>query len=115
MLARIAQVQGQLDVAEVERSADLYARANELWHQEIIRGSGNDLLVASLERLRIPIFRIQLQAFHVADTIKRANADHRLIGDLVSRSRAVEAEVEMRRHIRDGLKAIEAMEDELFA
>ncbi len=116
VLTSIAEVQKELDAAELARNADLYARANESWHRAIIQGSGNDLLVASLERLRVPIFRIQLQAFHAADTIERANADHRLVGDLIRSGRAFEAE-EQKCDATFAMdrQAIEAMGDELFA
>lgn len=115
LMAELKVIQDELDRTEEARNADRYARANELWHATIIGGAGSEYLSAALERLRIPIFRIQFQAFHSQDLIQRANADHRMIGNLVRDGKSEAAEHEMRRHVRDGLAAIEGMEDDLFA
>lgn len=83
-----------------------FAELNSEWHALIVRGSGNAYIAQFLPRLTVPVYRLLFASFYSDDRVDEANADHRRITAAILEGRADDAEAEMRRHIRGGLRGI---------
>lgn len=101
--------------SETELDVDSFAAANDRWHLLIIHGSGNDMGTVFLERLRVPIFRLQFSMFYSREVVFNANAGHRLITAALLARDGETAERLMRQHIHEGMERVAASDDEFFA
>jgi DNA-binding GntR family transcriptional regulator len=106
LLARLSEVQQQMNDGEHAGDHDRFARLNEAWHRLIIEGSGNQYIGQFLTRLSVPIYRLLFSSFYTTQRIRSANADHRIITAAIIERRAADAERAMRTHIRNGLDAL---------
>ncbi|MFM7346704.1 MAG: GntR family transcriptional regulator [Tagaea sp.] len=91
-----------------------YARANAAFHQAILAAAGHPLLPDLVERLRLPVLRVQFRALLGVETIARSQADHaRIVAALRARDPA-KAEAAMRAHIRRSANVVAELPDSVF-
>ena len=114
-LEELEALQAQMDACESERDRDAYGALNDRWHTLILRAGGNSYIEAFVERLRLPVFRMQFSMFYSGDVMRSSNAGHRAVGEAIRAGDADGAERAMRAHVRGGLEAIGGRDDEFFA
>jgi len=112
---RLLRLQEEMNECETERDSDRFGVLNEEWHWLIIHGSRNALGTTFLERLRIPIFRMQFNMFYSKSVVFQANAGHREITAALLARDGETAERLMRQHILEGMTRISESDDEFFA
>lgn len=91
-----------------------YARLNSEWHSLIIKGAGNEYFQQFLSRLTIPIYRLLFSTFYAKDRIIAANSDHKKITRAIMSGDGDNAEILMRDHIRNGLRALSEIDAHVF-
>lgn len=110
----IALAQASLVRAAARGDAPGYARANAAFHQAILEAADHPLLPELVERLRLPVLRVQFRALFRAATIARSQADHaRIVAALRARDPA-KAEAAMRAHIRRSAAVVAQLPDSVF-
>jgi DNA-binding GntR family transcriptional regulator len=114
-LRALAQAQAEMNDCEARGDRDQYGALNERWHALILRASGNAYMQAFVERLRLPVFRMQFGMFFTGDTMASSNVGHRAVTAAILAGRGEEAERCMRAHVLEGLVAIDRNDDEFFA
>lgn len=113
-LARLVDLQEQLDASVRDRAPDRFARLNTEWHRHIIEGSGNAAIAALVQRLNVPIHRLLFESFYDEKRLNTANADHQAMMALILAGKAKEAEQAMRDHIEAGFHTLTLIEDEFY-
>jgi DNA-binding GntR family transcriptional regulator len=111
---RIAQLFRRLSAAARRHDVTAYADGNESLHRTIVEIAGNPHLPELLERLRLPILRLQFRLMLDQDAVVQSHADHTRLVRALLRGDAAGAETEMRRHIRRSGALIHALPDALF-
>ncbi len=114
LLQRLVALQDAMNACEAEGDHDRYGALNEKWHELIIEGSGNAYAQIFLDRLRIPIFRIQFRRMFSRRALIASNARHRAVTAAIVARQPDLSEQEMRRHIRDALDDLANTGDEHF-
>ncbi|MCX7283337.1 MAG: GntR family transcriptional regulator [Novosphingobium sp.] len=115
MIARLQDLQDQLDACVRDRAPDRFGRLNNEWHRLIVEGSGNQVIADHLQRLNVPIHRLLFESFYDDERLKTANADHRAMMALIVAGDAEGAERAMRRHIGDGFETLARIESEFYS
>lgn len=113
--AELKALQQELDAAASVLSTDRFMRANDQYHRFIIDRCANAYVQAFVERLRLPIFRLQFQLFFEADAVLRSNADHQAITAALLAGDGDRAETAMRAHVRSGFATVDQLPDSYFA
>ncbi|MEY4266799.1 MAG: hypothetical protein RIS90_1334 [Pseudomonadota bacterium] len=108
-------LQAELDAATDSASGDRFIRANEAFHAFAIQHAGNHYLAGALERVRVPIFRLQFHVFYTGQTMRLSNQDHQTITAAILRGDADQAERAMRAHVRAGRQTVLDLADSYFA
>ncbi len=108
-------IQAELDGAADAMAMDRFVRANDRYHEFIIGHANNDYLRSFLERLRIPIFRLQFHVFYTGETMRLSNQDHQHITRAILAGNGDDAEAAMRAHVRNGLATVQELDDSYFA
>jgi DNA-binding GntR family transcriptional regulator len=111
-LARLQEIQDELERCIVERSPERFGRLNAEWHELLVEGSGNAIIGELLQRLSVPIHRLLFESFYDADRLRTANDDHRRILQAVLLRDADAAEAAMRAHVQAGFETLAAIERE---
>ena len=112
---RLDTLQSALDRCVNEKAPEQFGRLNVEWHNLIVEGSGNLVILDLLKRLNVPIHRLLFESFYDEARLRTANADHQLIVDLIRAGDADAAEREMRRHIEDGFVTLSKIENEFYS
>jgi DNA-binding GntR family transcriptional regulator len=112
---RLVALQAELDRCVDERAPERFGRLNLEWHNLIVEGSGNLVILDLLKRLNVPIHRLLFESFYDESRLRTANADHRVIVDLIRSGDADAAEKHMRRHIEDGFVTLSKIENEFYS
>lgn len=110
----IEQSQAAMDEAERAQNYSAFTAANRDYHQLLSTLAGNVHVVEFLDRLRIPLFRVQLPLSFVADSIAHSNRDHRVITQAILMGNPDAAEAAMRTHVRAGNAHISKLPDDHF-
>ena len=113
--AELARLQERMDLAEMAIDGEDFGRLNAEWHDCISRGAANPLAGTFLDRLRLPIFRMQFSMFFSREALLGSNRGHRVITAAILAGDGDGAEKAMRQHVREGLAAIAKFADEFFA
>jgi DNA-binding GntR family transcriptional regulator len=108
-------LQAELDAATDSASGDRFIRANEAFHAFAIHHARNHYLAGALERVRVPIFRLQFHVFYTGKTMRLSNQDHQIITAAILRGDADQAERAMRAHVRAGRQTVLDLADSYFA
>ena len=114
-LQQVQALQAQMDACESSGDREAYGLLNDRWHALILRACGNSYVEVFVERLRLPIFRLQFSMFYSGEAMRLSNAGHRKVTSAITAGDGDAAETEMRAHIREGLSAIGDSDDEFFA
>lgn len=96
-------------------SAEASARANQRFHQVVLEMSGNSRLEAMLERLNVPLFRLQFRGYLKPRVASQAATDHERIARAILEGDRTGAERTMRSHVRKSAAIILALPDDMFA
>lgn len=113
--AALAALQREMDAAVAATSIERFVRANDGYHRFIVAHAGNAYLDTFLERLRLPVFRLQFHIFYEADAMRRSNTDHQAITAAILAGDGRKAEAAMRSHVRSGYATVSQLEDRYFA
>lgn len=113
--ATLEETQRDLDEAAESFSIERFIRANDRYHEFIIGHADNAFLGAFLERLRIPIFRLQFHVFYTPEIMRKSNADHQVITAAILSGDGKKAEAAMRAHVRNGFATVARLNDSYFA
>jgi DNA-binding GntR family transcriptional regulator len=100
--------------AEARGDATGYARANADFHQAILAAADHKLLPELVERLRLPVLRVQFRALLGAETMARSQADHARIVAALRTKNPAKAEAAMRAHIRRSAEVVAKLPDGVF-
>ena len=110
----LKKLQEDMDDAARAKQAERYARLNEAFHAFILNRAGNAFVTAFVERLRIPLFRLQFQAGWGGDPMLRRNVDHQKITRAILKGDPDAAEAAMREHLRNGSTAMAEIDSSFF-
>jgi DNA-binding GntR family transcriptional regulator len=110
----LSSLQQRLNHAEATQDLLGFARENRAYHRLIEQLAGNDHVTDFIERVRIPVVRLQLPPSFAADSMERSNRDHRTITVAILSGSPDAAEAAMRAHVRAGNDHIASLPDEVF-
>ncbi|MEO3387079.1 GntR family transcriptional regulator [Mesorhizobium sp. CAU 1741] len=106
--------QAALDDAETNGDVDRYNAENFAYHATIAAIAGNRHMTDSLERVRLPLYRLQLPRSFSADSMTRSNSDHKVITASILASSPDAAESAMRAHVRAGNEHVLRLAEHYF-
>ena len=112
--AALADLQERMDRAESAGDLDAFNALNRDWHRLIARLGGSPALLTAMERIRLPLVRLQLPRSFSADSMERSNRDHRVITLAILSGSPDAAEAAMRAHVRAGNAHVAALPPEAF-
>ena len=112
---QLCALQRELDAATEIVSKERFIAANAGYHGFIMTHASNPFLESFLDRLRIPIYRLQFRAFYDADALIRSNKYHQAITAAILAGNGTEAEAVMRAHVRNGYSTVANLADSHFA
>lgn len=112
---RLQELQDELDNCVEERSPERFASLNRQWHELVVEGAGNVIVVELLQRLSLPIHRMLFESFYNEQRLRKANADHQAIVAAIMIGDAEGAERAMRRHVADGFVTLSVIDSEYHA
>lgn len=109
-VARLQELQAELERCVDERSPERFGRLNGEWHGLIAEGSRNAIIDELLQRLNVPIHRLLFDSFYDVDRLRTANDDHRRILEAILARDPDGAERAMRAHVQAGFEMLSAIE-----
>lgn len=112
--AALSAAQAEMDAAETAGDVDAFNRANSTYHRIIIALAGNDHVSEFVDRVRMPLVRLQLPPSFSTDAMPRSNRDHRVITAAILSGSGDAAEAAMRAHVRAGNAHITSLPDSAF-
>ena len=112
---RLLSLQSELNAAALARMVDMYSKANNAFHSFIFEGAGNEYMASFLERLQLPIYRLQFRFLFQCEQMGTSNQDHFAVVDAILKEDPDAAESAMRNHVRHGLAEILLLDDSNFA
>lgn len=112
--ARLFAAQAEMDAAEAAGDLVAFDRANRAYHRIIINLAGNDHVGEFVDRVRMPLVRLQLPPSFSVDAMPRSNRDHRVITAAILSGSGDAAEAAMRAHVRAGNAHIASLPDDAF-
>ncbi len=112
--AQLVRLQNELDKHEKGVNHEQFALANDTWHAFIVDQADNAYLKQLLDRLRIPIYWLLHRSFFNRARLDTSNIGHRAITKAIVAGKSKEAERLMRDHLAEGLKALTAVDTDLF-
>jgi DNA-binding GntR family transcriptional regulator len=113
---QLKQLQKDLDKGARDRDFNNYSRLNEEFHEFILVHSGNVYAADLLKRLSVPLFRRQFTGiFTTTEGLFERNEDHRKITQAILDENPEAAEQAMREHVSNGIRAMLALPDDVFA
>ncbi|KHL25539.1 hypothetical protein PK98_02350 [Croceibacterium mercuriale] len=104
----------QMDQTAAASDAETYGHLNREFHDLIVRAADNALLATTLDRLRVPLFRLQFVEGLRRETLEERNGDHQAITRAILSGDGDAAEAAMRCHVRGGNARLAALADRLF-
>ena len=107
--AELSALQDRMDGSSAARDLDAFSVENREFHALIARLAGNEHIIAFLERVNIPLARLQLPVSFAADSIERSNLDHRTITMAILSGSPAAAEAAMRAHVQAGNRHIASL------
>lgn len=113
--AELKQLQKALDKGAKDKDFSSYSRLNEEFHDFILAHSGNEYAADLLKRLSVPLFRTQFTGLFTTEGLFTRNEDHRRISDAILAEDPDAAELAMREHVGNGIRAMLTLRDDEFA
>lgn len=111
---QLGAIQKQLNAAMTDLDLERYNRHSADYHAFFLSRSQNGYLALMIERLRIPLFRIQFHAAISQDSMLARHACTRRITAAALEGDAAKAEAEMRLYMDGGNKRLAQSADDLF-
>lgn len=111
---QLEQAQARMDAAEQARDIDGFAAENREYHRLIEDLGGNDHVREFVNRVRLPLVRLQLPRSFAAESLANSNRDHRVITASILSGAGEAAEAAMRAHVRAGNAHIRDLPDAVF-
>jgi DNA-binding GntR family transcriptional regulator len=96
-------------------SAAAYMQYNEVFHDLIVRLSGNEQLIQTARQLHTRVYRLQFEALSASSGLRETRREHQAIVRAILHAQGAKAERLMRAHVRRRLAQILADTAELFA
>lgn len=112
--AALLDVQRRMDEAEGSGNLVEFNQGNHDFHRLIEDLAGNALLATFIDRVRIPLVRLQLPRSFAVDSVTRSNLDHRTISMAILSGSPDAAEAAMRAHVRAGNAHISSLPKDAF-
>jgi GntR family transcriptional regulator of vanillate catabolism len=106
--------QDRLDAAVAANDVDGYNMANFAYHSTICSIANNRHVEQSLERVRLPLYRLQLPRSFSSDSMANSNRDHQVITSSILAGKPDAAEAAMRAHVHAGNQHVLRLADEHF-
>jgi DNA-binding GntR family transcriptional regulator len=104
----------RMNAAVEQQDAAMFGQLNKDFHDLIVATANNDVLTTTLDRLRVPLFRLQFyEGMTVANLVER-NRDHQEIARAILSARPDDAEEAMRQHVRGGNARLVELADRIF-
>lgn len=100
---------------DFDGSAVAYMRYNDMFHEVIVRLSGNEQLIQLVRQLHLRVYRLQVEALRSSGSYIDSRREHGAILRSIAEGDGATAERLMRRHIRRRLPEILADSSEFFA
>ena len=110
----LSEIQQHMDDTETTGDTGAFARLNRGYHRLICDFAGNRHATEFLERLRVPLVRLQLPISFSVDSLERSNRDHRVITTAILMGNGDAAEAAMRAHVRAGNAHISSLPETAF-
>ncbi len=104
----------RMNAAVEQQDAVTFAQLNKDFHDLIVTAAGNEVLSATLERLRVPLFRLQFYEGMTIANLAERNRDHQEIARAILNARPDDAEEAMRQHVRGGNARLLELADRIF-
>jgi DNA-binding GntR family transcriptional regulator len=112
--AQFRLIAEQMNAAVEARDAELFGRLNKDFHDLIVATAGNEVLSSTLDRLRVPLFRLQFYEGMTTETLPERNRDHQEIAKAILDGVPDRAEEAMRQHVRGGNARLVELADRIF-
>lgn len=100
--------------ARLSEGAEASVRTDQRFHQIVMEMSKNSRLEAMLERLNVPLFRLQFRGYLKPRVASQSATDHERIARAILQGDRARAESAMRAHVRKSAAIILALPDEMF-
>ncbi|MGI3163761.1 GntR family transcriptional regulator [Pseudooceanicola sp. 200-1SW] len=113
--ADLEGAQARMDAAEAAGDLAGFGAENRAYHALIERLAGNGPAARVIDRVRIPLVRVQMPPADVEESIGRSNRDHRVITAAILSGAPEAAEAAMRAHVRAGNAHIARLPDRVFS
>lgn len=110
----LSTLQHRLNAVEGAGDLTAFADENRAYHRLIEQLACNGHVSGFIERVRVPIVRMQLPRSFAANSMARSNRDHRTITMAILSGSPDAAEAAMRAHVRAGNDHIASLPDEVF-
>ncbi len=98
----LRSLQDRMDQAETSNDVDRYNVENFQYHAAICVIANNRHVAQSLERVRLPLYRLQLPRSFSSDSMASSNRDHQVITSSILAGKPDAAEAAMRAHVHAG-------------
>ncbi|PJE26366.1 transcriptional regulator, GntR family [Pseudooceanicola antarcticus] len=115
MRQELEALQERMNVAEAAGDYPSFGAENRAYHALIERLAGNKFASAYIDRVRIPLIRVQMPPADVAESIGRSNRDHRVITAAILNGAPEAAEAAMRAHVRAGNEHVARLPEAVFS
>ncbi len=93
-----------------EGSTEMFGKLNAEFHTMLMQVPGNDVIQDLVKRLNTPVHHLLFESFYRGDRMREAVADHWRIVEAIDAGDCAAAEREMRRHIENGHRVLEALD-----
>ena len=112
--AALQDLQNQMDQAEGAGDVEGFAHGNRDYHVMIENLGANIHVRDFVNRVRLPLVRLQLPHSFAAESMPASNRDHRVITAAILSGAPEAAEAAMRAHVSAGNAHISALPDDSF-
>lgn len=110
----LRSLQSRMDEAEASNDVDRYNSENFQYHAAICAIANNRHVAQSLERVRLPLYRLQLPRSFSSDSMATSNRDHQVITSSILAGKPDAAEAAMRAHVHAGNQHVARLAEEHF-
>lgn len=110
----LTTLQGRMDDAEARNDVDGYNVENFQYHAAICAIANNRHVEQSLDRVRLPLYRLQLPRSFSSDSMANSNRDHQVITSAILAGKPDAAEAAMRAHVFAGNQHVVRLAEEHF-
>jgi len=107
---RLLEITEEMERCIDEGTTEMFGKLNAVFHSMLMNVPGNDVIEEIVRRLNTPVHHLLFESFYRGDRMREAVADHRRIVGAIAAGDSAAAEWEMRRHIENGHRVLEALD-----